>query len=802
MARGGEEEADGCHRFSIRKTRSAEFQPAAQGAEAGPDTVSLEGFVETMGLGQILPALRELGCAEVEDLFNLEAEDIESFGLKAIERKRFLRKIDRAQLEHEEEEQRRRTSAASMYSLSMPQSAASTPRRTSQSSLRGSSSMQLDADGDEGFVETRRPTTVRLVHRVQTNEELELTSPDSTRHRHSAASRVKRGHWRKGEQIGKGAFAQVYRGLNSITGESIAIKEILFDEGAEKQVKALVRELETMRKLSHENIVDYHGGELEEGKLYIFCEWVAGGSVQTMIDKFGPFEETMVLRLARQSLVGLAYLHRMGVIHRDIKCANVLITADGVAKLADFGASQFLDTSLNDSCGDQADGSSGPTPGKGRRRTSLELSKTSKHIPLTGTPYFMAPEVILKTYVGRRSDIWSFGGFVLQMATGRAPWKALNFKGQLPLFTHIAHSEEDPLDVEERHWAEQPKTAPPRPLSKELRSFLRRCFHRNFAERPYAEELEAHPWLFSDMEVLSPGEESVDTDEEEEELLERIRSAPRRSQSARFSAPSVDPTEPRERGSSTPPEPTILTRQSTSASSTWSNASSASPAVTGTAGGAPAAVSIFPQWSAAAPTTLAPAAAGPSPRSARASAGDGGNNPFARRRKSSSLSNLTSPRSANTPVAPFTQHPGGTPNLSTPPPPAPTVRRGASDGAGTPGDAPGSGDQAQRRRSNPFARRRTLSASCITDVKPPASASDGGDQAAVPEPEPAADAAAAAAQKPKRRVSFADIPAAQKQETHGLKEHHFQTAIAHLMDDGGEDRMEESSTNSVGVEGS
>lgn len=97
------------------------------------------------------------------------------------------------------------------------------------------------------------------------------------------------------------------------------------------------------------------------------------------------------------------YLHSEGIIHRDIKPANVLVDASGTCKLADFGASQFK-------AGDGGE--------EGMQTTQADQSST-----LAGTPYFMSPEAIQQKSAGRRSDVWSFGGFVLHMLTGQAPWR-------------------------------------------------------------------------------------------------------------------------------------------------------------------------------------------------------------------------------------------------------------------------------------------------------------------------------------------------------------------------------------------
>ncbi|KAG5183322.1 kinase-like domain-containing protein, partial [Tribonema minus] len=153
-----------------------------------------------------------------------------------------------------------------------------------------------------------------------------------------------------------------------------------------------------MRRLRHENIVSYLGAEIRGPHLYIFQEWVPGGSAAALIKRFGPLGESVARCYGRQVLSGLAYLHSHQIAHRDIKGANVLIDASGTAKLADFGTSVYvLDHPHNSS-------SSGGATG------------------IQGTPYFMAPEVMRGRAHGLAVDIWSFAGTILQMVTGAAPW--------------------------------------------------------------------------------------------------------------------------------------------------------------------------------------------------------------------------------------------------------------------------------------------------------------------------------------------------------------------------------------------
>ncbi|EGB04224.1 hypothetical protein AURANDRAFT_3341, partial [Aureococcus anophagefferens] len=227
--------------------------------------------------------------------------------------------------------------------------------------------------------------------------------------------------WRKGDLIGAGANGRVYLGLEEDTGAIIAVKEILFTKN-EQDLEELVQmqeEIELLRSLHHPNIVTYLGTDVcdDDQTLYIFTEWVPGGSIQALVTKFGRLSEAIVRKYVAQLLVGLDYLHEQQVIHRDIKAANILVDDRGTIKLADFGSSKRMD--------------------------SMGTIGNDNH-SLRGTPYFMAPEVIMQTGHGRKADIWSVGCTILQMVTGQPPWKSLQLGTPAALMFHIVNSQAPP----------------------------------------------------------------------------------------------------------------------------------------------------------------------------------------------------------------------------------------------------------------------------------------------------------------------------------------------------------------------
>jgi len=261
--------------------------------------------------------------------------------------------------------------------------------------------------------------------------------------------------------IGAGSYGRVFMGLNMDTGSLIAIKELVFSPDNQKEVAAMQQEINLMKSLDHPNIVKYLGTEMgsetNSNLLYIFTEWVPGGSLQSLLSKFGKFDEQVTKKYAFQILQGLQFLHVNRVVHRDIKGANILIDDKGTVKLADFGAS--------------------------KRLTGTLATLQDDNMSLRGTPYFMAPEVITQTGHGRKADVWSVGCTVLQMATGMPPWKTMKFGSISALMYHVANTNDPP--------------PMPNDISESLRSFLHMCFQRNPQQRPSADELLQHSFVSS-----------------------------------------------------------------------------------------------------------------------------------------------------------------------------------------------------------------------------------------------------------------------------------------------------------------
>ena len=261
--------------------------------------------------------------------------------------------------------------------------------------------------------------------------------------------------------MGSGAHGKVYQGLDIYTGQLLAIKSIQFSmqpEELKKEILSIKNEIKMLKGLHHPNIVKYYYTDMsEDGKgVDIFLEFVPGGSIRQLLDKYQAFDERLVKVYTRQMLEGLKYLHENGIIHRDLKCANVLVDNMGIIKLSDFGASKrIIDEKSN---------------GKG------ELENRS----IIGSPYWMAPEVIRKTGYGKPADIWSLGCCVLEMLTAKPPWSDRG-KDAKTIMDIISASGKPPKY--------------PSNISQECVQFLNYCFDQDQTMRPTAEELLYHPFV-------------------------------------------------------------------------------------------------------------------------------------------------------------------------------------------------------------------------------------------------------------------------------------------------------------------
>ncbi|KAG7665390.1 STE11 [[Candida] subhashii] len=270
-------------------------------------------------------------------------------------------------------------------------------------------------------------------------------------------------NWLKGARIGSGSFGTVYLGMNPYTGELMAVKQIPLPkekDGEDHQVEKIMieqqQEMTLLKELNHENIVRYYGSTTDESFLNIFLEYVPGGSVQSMLNSYGPFEEPLIRNFVRQVAIGLNYLHGEDIIHRDIKGANILIDIKGTVKIGDFGISKKVSSI------DEED---------------EDFKKTGKRGALQGSVFWMAPEVVKQSLYTKKGDIWSIGSLIVEMFTGRHPYPELS---QMQALFRIGSL----IIPQIPEWC-----------TEEAKEFLTKTFEINHTLRPDAVELLGEPFL-------------------------------------------------------------------------------------------------------------------------------------------------------------------------------------------------------------------------------------------------------------------------------------------------------------------
>ncbi|MEP6776285.1 MAG: protein kinase, partial [Chloroflexota bacterium] len=228
--------------------------------------------------------------------------------------------------------------------------------------------------------------------------------------------RVLNGRYSLIAPVGGGGMATVYKARDNILGRIVAVK-ILREQyaGDGPFVTRFRREAQAAANLTHPNIVSVYDVGQDTDIHYIVMEFVAGQSLKELINKAGggPLTVDRAVNIAAQILAGLEYAHRSGLIHRDIKPQNVLITGDGTVKVTDFGIAKSVS----------------------------DLSLTDAGMAL-GTAHYFSPEQAKGERVGPQSDIYSLGVTLYEMLTGKLPFESENSVGLA--YKHISEPPPSP----------------------------------------------------------------------------------------------------------------------------------------------------------------------------------------------------------------------------------------------------------------------------------------------------------------------------------------------------------------------
>ncbi len=266
------------------------------------------------------------------------------------------------------------------------------------------------------------------------------------------------GPYEIGAPLGAGGMGEVYRARDTRLGRDVAIKALPAEFARDpERLARFEREAKLLASLSHPNIAGIFGLELVDDHRYLVLEYIEGETLAARL-AYGPLAVPEAVEICAAIAAALESAHEGGVVHRDLKPGNVMLTPQGAVKVLDFGL---------------AKGGGGATPGSSPDG-ALSASPTMTYGYMgteagmvLGTAAYMSPEQARGRAVDKRTDIWSFGCVLFECLTGK-----LAFAGETvsDLIAHILTGEPD--------WAALPAATPPR-----VRELLRRCLEKDARRR-------------------------------------------------------------------------------------------------------------------------------------------------------------------------------------------------------------------------------------------------------------------------------------------------------------------------------
>ena len=298
-----------------------------------------------------------------------------------------------------------------------------------------------------------------------------------------------RGRWPRGRRIGVGSSGEVFLVRDEVLMRNFAAKLVLPRDA--EAASRLEKEIDLMRRVRHPHLVEYLGTAISpSGDTFIILEYCDGGSMRQLLERehAAGLPSEVLRRYARQLLAGLAFLHEHLIIHRDLKGENILLHGSerATAKIGDCGSSREL----------------------------LSGATLSGDVAVFGgSPYWMSPEHVQGSRCGRPADVWSFGGVILEMLTGRPPWTFQSVAaGATPAGEHVEppppppHPPPPPPRLSNQFAVFElmnrivnTRGPPPMPAVESMpdgvHEVLLACFERDVDQRPTTTALESFEWL-------------------------------------------------------------------------------------------------------------------------------------------------------------------------------------------------------------------------------------------------------------------------------------------------------------------
>jgi serine/threonine-protein kinase len=219
------------------------------------------------------------------------------------------------------------------------------------------------------------------------------------------------------EKIGRGGMGVVYRGKDSVIGRLVAVKMLVSDiDISEEARERFYREARSAGQLAHRNIITIYDFGEDRGRAYIVMELLNGSSLAAILAGRERLPIERQVEIMSRMCEGLAFAHARGIVHRDVKPANLFITTDGQVKVLDFGVAR------------------------------IASSKLTRSGFIVGTPDYMSPEQVMGKGVDQRSDIFSAGSMFYELLSGRRPFGAK----KLPqILNNVMTSAPEPLAASE-----------------------------------------------------------------------------------------------------------------------------------------------------------------------------------------------------------------------------------------------------------------------------------------------------------------------------------------------------------------